>query len=118
MRKMTPNVKDEHTGSFSCIKESHVKENGDKKWKTFVYGQMGMHFGCLLAPKVKNGFSPIMVFPPIQISLSILFPSPCNNYFNQFLEKLNDWVNETRNVVDSLMGSFIDIWIFPFGPKG
>ena len=60
---MTPKVKDEHTGSFNYIKESHMKENGDEKWKTFVYGQMGMHFGCLLAPKVKNVFPQKWVFP-------------------------------------------------------
>ena len=46
MRKMTPNMKDEHTGSFSYMKEAHVKENGEEKWKTWVYDQMGMHFGC------------------------------------------------------------------------
>ena len=33
MRKMTPNVKDEHIGSFNCMKEAHVKENGEEKWK-------------------------------------------------------------------------------------
>ena len=60
----------------------------------------------------KNGFSPNLKFMPI------LFPSPCNNYFNQKLAELNDWVNETRKVVDYLMGSPIDIWIFPIGPKG
>ena len=88
-----------------------------KKWRTWMYGQMGMHFGCLLAPKVKidfpkNGFSPNSNFLPI------LFPSPCNNYFNQFLAKLNDWVNETRKVVDCFTGSPIDIFFFPIGPKG
>ena len=60
----------------------------------------------------KNGFSPNSKPMPI------LFPSPCNNYFNQFLAELNDWVNETIKVVDSLMGSPIDIWIFPIGLKG
>ena len=34
----------------------------EEKWRTWMYGQMGMHFGCLLAPKVKN------VFPQIRIS--------------------------------------------------
>ena len=60
----------------------------------------------------KNGFSPNSNFLPI------LFPSPWNNYFNQFQAELNDWVNETRKVVDCLMGSPIDIWLFPIGPKG
>ena len=53
----------------------------------------------------KNGFSPNLNFIPIH------FPSPCNNYFNQFLAELNDWVNETRKVVDYVIYS-------PFGPKG
>ena len=59
-----------------------------------------------------------MGFPQIRISFPILFPSPCNKYFNQFMEELNDWVNETRKVVDYLMGSPIDIWLFPIDPKG
>ena len=60
----------------------------------------------------KNGFSPNSNFLPI------LFPSPCNNYFNQFLAVINDWLNETRKVVDCLMGSPLEIWIFPIVPKG
>ena len=31
MRKMTPTVKDEHTGRFSCMKEAYVKDNGEEK---------------------------------------------------------------------------------------
>ena len=77
----------------------------------------GHAFWVLTCPKCQKHFSPKMGFPQIRISLPILFPSPCNNYFNQFLAKLNDWVNETRKVVDSLMGSPIDIWIFPIGPQ-
>ena len=60
----------------------------------------------------KNGFSPNSNFLPI------LFPSLCNNYFNQFLAELNDWLNETRKVVDCFMCSPFDIWLFPTGPKG
>ena len=58
-----------------------------------------------------------MDFPQIRISFPILFPFLCNNYFNQFLAVTNDWVNETRKVVDCLMGSPFEIWIFPIGPK-
>ena len=61
------------------------------------------------------------VFPKFEIhahTLPIPFPSPCNNYFNQFLAELNAWVNDTRKVGDCLMGSPIDIWLFPIGPKG
>ena len=42
---------------------------------------------------------------------------PCNKQPNQFLAVINDWMNETRKVVDNLMGSPFDIWIFPIGPK-
>ena len=87
----------------------------------WVYGKKGMHFGCFIAPKVKNDFPQKWVFPKFEIhahTLPIPFPSPCNNYFNQFLAELNDWVNETRKVVDYLMGSPINIWIFPIDLKG
>ena len=47
----------------------------------------------------------------------ILFPSPCNNYLNQFLEKINDWAQKTKWVVDILLGSPFDIWFFPIGSK-
>ena len=33
------------------------------------------------------------------------------------MAELNDWVNETRKVVACLMGSPIDLWIFPIGPE-
>ena len=44
-------------------------------------------------------------------------PIPCNNHLNQFLTVINDWVNKMRKVVDSLMGSPFDIWLFPIGLK-
>ena len=43
---MNLNVKDEHTRNFNCMKEAHVNEHGEEKWKTWMYDQMGMHFGC------------------------------------------------------------------------
>ena len=45
-------------------------------------------FGFLLAQGVKTQF---WVPCPIQILAPILFPSPCNNYLNQFLAEINDW---------------------------
>ena len=71
----------------------------------------GHAFWVLTCPKSQKRFSQIW------ISDFHTLPIPCNNYFNQFLAELNDWLNETRKVVDNLMGSFIDIWIFPIGPK-
>ena len=83
-----------------------------KKMKNVDVCPNGMHFWVFTCPKSQNWFSPNLNFLPI------LLPSPCNNYFNQFLQELNDWVNETRKVVDCFMGSPFDIWIFPIGPKG
>ena len=40
-------------------------------------------------------------------------PIPCNNQLNQYLAVINDWVNKTRKVVDSLVGSPFDIWVIP-----
>ena len=80
-----------------------------REWATFL--------GNNLPHKSKNVF-PKMGVSQIRISLPILFPFPCNNYFNQFLAVINDWVNKTRNVVDSLRGSPSNIWLFPIGPKG
>ena len=54
----------------------------------------------------------------IQILGCHTLPIPCNNQPNQFLAVINDWVNETRKIVESLMGSPFNIWIFPVGPKG
>ena len=78
----------------------------------------GMHFWVLTFPKSQNRVCPKLMAYPIRIWTVILFPSLCNNYFNQFLAELNDWVKETRKVVECLMGSPIDIWLFPIGPKG
>ena len=44
------------------------------------------------------------------------FSIPCNNKLNQFLVVINDWVNKTRKIVDSWMGSPFEIWIFPIDP--
>ena len=50
----------------------------------------------------------MMACPNTNLS-AILFPFQNINYLNQFLEEINDWVNKTKKVVDSFMGSPIDI---------
>ena len=54
MRKMTPNVKDEHTGSFSCMKEAHVKENGEEKMENMGVWPNGHAFWVFTFPKSQN----------------------------------------------------------------
>ena len=44
-------------------------------------------------------------------------PIPCNNELNQFLEEINDWHKKTKWVVESLMGSPIDIWLNIVGSR-
>ena len=76
MRKMTPNVKDEHTGSFSYIKEAHVKENGEENGKRGCMAKWACILGVNLPQKSKtffpkNGFSPSSNFlsHPLPISM-------------------------------------------------
>ena len=72
--------------------------------------------GIYVADKSKHVFPKMGALPNSNLT-PILFPSPCNNYLNQFLAKINDWVSKTRKVVDSLMGFSLDIWNFPIGPR-
>ena len=47
---MRKNVKDEHTGSFSCMKETNVKENGEVKMENMGVWKNGLIFlGIFLA---------------------------------------------------------------------
>ena len=96
---------------------AHVKENwwcqhpnmkSMVEWPTFL--------GFFLAQGVKMHFPKTDGFSNSNLGFLTL-PIPCNNQPNQFLAVINDWVNKTRTVVDSLVGSPFDIWIFPIGPK-
>ena len=49
------------------------------------------------------------------ILTAILFHSQGINYLNQLLEEINDWAHKTKRVVESFMGSPIDIWINTIG---
>ena len=82
---------------------AHVKENwlcqhpnmkSMVEWPTFL--------GFLLAQGVKMCFPKTDGFSNSNLGCHAL-PIPCNNQPNQFLAVINDWVNETRKVVDSLM---------------
>ena len=106
-----------HTGSSGCMRELTLRKNGEENMPTWEHGRMAYVFRFLLAQGVKTCFPKTDGFFNSNLGHHT-FPIPCNNHFNQFLEKLNDWVNETRKVVDCLVGSPFDIWIFLIGPKG
>ena len=77
-----------------------------------VRGQQHGHafLGANLPQKSKLCFPTTYGFSNSNLD-SILFPSPCNNYLNQFLVEINDWAQKTKWVVESLMG-------FPHWLKG
>ena len=102
---------------FRMPERAHVKEKWWGKHENMKHGRMAYVFGFLLAQGVKTRFPKTDGFSNSNLGCHTL-PIPCNNQPNQFLAVINDWVNETRKVVDSLMGSPSDIWIFPIGPKG
>ena len=61
-------------------------------------------------------FPKLMAFPNTQLA-AIPLHSQFNNYLNQLLEELNDWVHKTKCVVEIFMGPLIDIWLNTFGPR-
>ena len=87
-------MKEEHTTSKIVEVKTTPKLPYVNKMKNVGEWENGHAFlGVYLPQKSKlifpkNGFSLNSNFMPI------LLPSPCNNYFNEFLAELNDWVNE------------------------
>ena len=71
-------------------------------WHTFL--------GVFLPHKKKYDFPKFMACPNTNLT-AIDFHSQGINYLNQLLEEINDWVHKTKKVVESFMGSPIDIWI-------
>ena len=106
-----------HTGSSGCLRELTWRKNGEENIPTWEHGRMAYTFGFFLSQGVKTHFPKIDGFSNSNLGCHTL-PIPCNNQPNQFLAVINDWVNETRKVVNSLMGFPSDIWIFPISPKG
>ena len=89
---------------------------GEKNMPTWKHGRMAYVFRFLLAQGVKMRFPKTDGFSNSNLGCHTL-PIPFNNQSNQFLAVINDWVNEIRKVVDSLMCYPSDIWLFPIGPK-
>ena len=101
---------------FRMPERAHVKENGEENIQTSKHGRMDYLFGFLLSQEVKMHFSKTDGFSNSNLGFHTL-PIPCNDEPTQFMAVINNWVNETRKVVNSLMGSPSNIWIFPIGPK-
>ena len=101
---------------FWMLERAHVKKNGEENMKTWKNGRMAYVFGFFLAQGVKMRFPKTDGFSNSNLGCHT-FPIPCNNQPNQFLAVINNWVDKTRKVVDNLMGSPSDIWLFPIGPK-
>ena len=114
MRKMSrsPKIVNENTQQKNREGKSAPKLHCmRKKMENVDVWPNGHAYWVLTCPKSQKRFSPNSNFLPI------LFPSPCNNYFNQFLAELNDWVNEKRKVVDSLMGLPLTFEFSPLASK-
>ena len=73
-------------------------------------------FWFLLSQGVKTRFLKTDSFSNSNLDFHTL-PIPCNKKLNQLMAVVNDWVNKTRKVVDSWMGSPFDIWIFRIDPS-
>ena len=48
---MSKNVKDEHTGSFSSIKERNMEDNGEVNKENMGVWQNGICFGAFFLPR-------------------------------------------------------------------
>ena len=82
-----------------------------------MHGRMGIHFWVFTFLRIQNMIFQNGCSVQFDFLTSIPFLSQGNNFLNQFLVVINDWVNKTRKVVDSLMGFPFDIWLFPIGSK-
>ena len=58
----------------------------------------------------------MMDFPNTKLTTILLYFQGIN-YLNQLLEELNDWAQKTKWVVESFMGSLIDICIYIIGSR-
>ena len=117
MKKTVAHMRENTQVDKKCEGESSPSFHCVRKWRTWVNNKMGMQFWVLTCHISQNTFFQKWVLCPIRILTSLPFPSQENNFLNQFLAVINDWVNKTRKVFDSLMGFIFDIWIFPIGSR-
>ena len=68
---MSKNVKDEHAGSFSCMKNTNVKENGEVKMENV--GVWHSFLAIFLAKEVRTHFSKTRSSAQFEF-VPILFP--------------------------------------------
>ena len=72
--------------------------------------------GVSLPHKKKCDFPKLMASPNMKLT-TIPLHSQCINCPNQILEEINDWVHNKKWVVESFMGSLIDIWLNCIGSR-
>ena len=85
MKNTTKNVNGECLGA----------PNNARKRKMWMHGKIGIRFWAFTCPGSQNMFFQNGCSTQFKV-LPILFPFPCNNYFNQFLAEINDW-EKTKN---------------------
>ena len=71
---MGKNVQDEHTVSFSCMKETNVKENGEVKMENMGVWQNGIRFWAFFLPRKLEHVFPKMGPLPNSNLVPMLFP--------------------------------------------
>ena len=72
--------------------------------------------GVSFPHKQKHDFPKLIASPNTKLT-SIPLHSQCINSLSQLLEELNDWVHKKKWVVESFMGSLIDIWLNTIGSR-
>ena len=106
-----------HTRSYECLRELTWRKNVEENMPMWKHGRMAYVFGFLLAQGVKMCFPKTDGFSNSNLGCHTL-PIPCNNQPNHFLAVINDWVNETRKVVDTFDGFPLWHLAFPHWPQG
>ena len=85
-RKTTEIVKEKCTISFSWV----------RKWRAWMANGVGMPFLRTYLPNNQKHDFPKLMASPIRIFYFHTLPFPRINYLNQFLKKINDWVQKDK----------------------
>ena len=118
MKPTTKNMERKYTHEvLDSWESSHEGKMVWKTWKHEIPSRMAYVFGFLLGQGIKTHFPKTDGFSNSNLGCHTL-PIPCNNQLNQFLELINDWVPNTRKVVDSFDGFSLCHLDFPHWPKG
>ena len=72
--------------------------------------------GVFFPHKKKYDFPEFMAFAYMKFP-AIPLHSQCIKCLNKLLEESNDWVHKKKWLVESFMGSPIDIWLYTIGSR-